>query len=53
MLFAALASVVIASCYDGDTCRSTAGDNEGAARLLFLCSETGLEQNPEPDRGLF
>lgn len=26
MLLAALASVVIASCYDGDTCKSTAGE---------------------------
>ena len=35
MLFAALASVVIASCYDGDTCPTTTGE-----RIRLACIDT-------------
>ncbi len=35
MLFAALASVVIASCYDGDTCTTTTGE-----RVRLACIDT-------------
>ena len=35
MLFAALASVLIASCYDGDTCTTTTGE-----RVRLACIDT-------------
>ena len=35
MLFAALASVVIASCYDGDTCTTTTGE-----KVRLACIDT-------------
>ena len=35
MLFAGLASVVIASCYDGDTCTTTTGE-----RVRLTCIDT-------------
>ena len=35
MFFAALASVVIASCYDGDTCTTTTGE-----RVRLACIDT-------------
>ena len=35
MLLAALASVVIASCYDGDTCTTTLGE-----RVRLACIDT-------------
>ena len=35
MLLAALASVVIASCFDGDTCRTTTGE-----RIRLACFDT-------------
>lgn len=35
MLFAAIASVVIASCYDGDTCTTTTGE-----RVRLSCIDT-------------
>ena len=35
MLFAALASVVIATCYDGDTCTTTTGE-----RVRLACIDT-------------
>ena len=45
MLFAALASVVIASCYDGDTCNTTAGE-----RIRLACIDTpelrGMKAEP-------
>ena len=47
MLFAALASVVIASCYDGDTCTTTAGE-----RVRLACIDTpelvGKRAEPAP-----
>ena len=47
MLIAALASVVISSCYDGDTCRTTAGE-----RIRLACIDTpelrGKRANPIP-----
>ena len=47
MLLAALASVVIASCYDGDTCRTNTGE-----RIRLACVDTaelrGKRANPEP-----
>ena len=47
MLFAALASVVIASCYDGDTCTTTTGE-----RVRLACIETpelvGKKAEPAP-----
>ena len=47
MLFAALASVVIATCYDGDTCTTTTGE-----RVRLACIDTpemqGERANPIP-----
>ena len=47
MLFAALASVVIASCYDGDTCTITTGE-----RVRLACIDTpelrGKRAKPVP-----
>ena len=49
MLFAALASVVIASCYDGDTCTTTTGE-----RVRLACIDTpeltGKGAEPVPAR---
>ena len=49
MLLAALASVVIASCYDGDTCTTTTGE-----RLRLACIDTpelrGKRAEPVPAR---
>ena len=46
MLLAALASVLISSCYDGDTCRTTAGE-----RIRLACIDTpelrGKRAQPE------
>jgi len=47
MLIAALASVVIASCYDGDTCTTTTGE-----RVRLACIDTpelvGKRAEPAP-----
>ena len=47
MLIAALASVLIASCYDGDTCRSNIGE-----KIRLACIDTpelrGKRANPVP-----
>ena len=47
MLIAALASVVISSCYDGDTCRTTTEE-----RIRLACIDTpelrGKRANPIP-----
>jgi len=47
MLIAALASVFIASCYDGDTCRTNTGE-----RIRLACIDTpelrGKHANPQP-----
>ena len=47
MLFAALTSVVIASCYDGDTCTTTTGE-----RVRLACIDTpelvGKRAEPAP-----
>ena len=47
MLIAALASVFIASCYDGDTCRSNTGE-----KIRLACIDTpelrGKRANPIP-----
>ena len=47
MLFAALASVVIASCYDGDTCTTTTGE-----KVRLACIDTpelvGKRAEPAP-----
>ena len=47
MLLAALASVVIASCYDGDTCTTTTGE-----RVRLACIDTpelvGKRAEPAP-----
>jgi len=49
MLLAALASVVIASCYDGDTCTTTKGE-----RVRLACIDTpelrGKRAEPVPAR---
>ena len=49
MLFAALASVVIATCYDGDTCTTTTGE-----RVRLACIDTpelvGKGAEPVPAR---
>ena len=49
MLLAALASVVIASCYDGDTCTTTMGE-----RVRLACIDTpelvGKRAKPVPAR---
>ena len=49
MLLAALASVVIASCYDGDTCTTTTGE-----RVRLACIDTpelrGKRAEPSPAR---
>ena len=49
MLFAALASVVIATCYDGDTCTTTTGE-----RVRLACIDTpelvGKRAEPVPAR---
>ena len=49
MLFAALASVVIASCYDGDTCTTTTGE-----RVRLACIDSpelrGKRAEPVPAR---
>ena len=49
MLFAALAFVVIASCYDGDTCTTTTGE-----RVRLACIDTpelrGKSAEPMPAR---
>ena len=49
MLFAALASVVIASCYDGDTCTTTTGE-----RVRLACIDApelvGKRAEPVPAR---
>ena len=49
MLFAALAFVVIASCYDGDTCTTTTGE-----RIRLACIDTpeltGKGAEPVPAR---
>ena len=49
MLLAALASVVIASCYDGDTCTTTTGE-----RIRLACIDTpellGKRAEPVPAR---
>ena len=49
MLFAALASVVIASCYDGDTCTTTSGER---VRLACINSPElrGKRAEPVPAR---
>ena len=44
MLFAALASVVIATCYDGDTCTTTTGE-----RVRLACIDTPELQGKRPD----
>ncbi len=47
MLIAALASVFIASCYDGNTCRTNTGE-----RIRLACIDTpelrGKRANPKP-----
>ena len=47
MLLAALSFVVIASCYDGDTCTTTTGE-----RIRLACIDTpelvGMRAEPEP-----
>ena len=43
MLLVALASVAIASCYDGDTCRALGGE-----RIRLACIDTPW---PDVDRG--
>ena len=47
MLFAVLASVLIASCYDGDTCTSSVGE-----KIRLACIDTpelrGKRANPVP-----
>ena len=47
MLIAAIASVVIASCYDGDTCTTTTGE-----RVRLACIDTpelvGMRAEPVP-----
>ena len=47
MLFAVIASVVISSCYDGDTCTTTAGE-----KIRLACIDTpelrGKKANPTP-----
>ena len=47
MLIAALASVLISSCYDGDTCRSNTGE-----KIRLACIDTpelrGKRANPVP-----
>ena len=47
MLIAALASVAIASCYDGDTCTTTTGE-----RVRLACIDTpelvGMRAEPVP-----
>ena len=47
MLIAALASVVIASCYDGDTCTTSAGE-----KIRLACIDTpelrGENAKPAP-----
>ena len=49
MLIAALASVLISSCYDGDTCRSNTGE-----KIRLACIDTpelrGKRANPVPAR---
>ena len=49
MLFAALASVVIATCYDGNTCTTTTGE-----RVRLACIDTpeqiGKRAEPVPAR---
>ena len=49
MLIAALASVAIASCYDGDTCTTTTGE-----RVRLACIDTpelvGMRAEPVPAR---
>lgn len=49
MLIAALASVVISSCYDGDTCRTTTGE-----KIRLACIDTpelrGKRADPVPAR---
>ena len=49
MLIAAIASVVIASCYDGDTCTTTTGE-----RVRLACIDTpelvGMRAEPMPGR---
>ena len=49
MLFASLASVVIATCYDGDTCTTTTGE-----RVRLACIDTpelvGMRAEPVPAR---
>ena len=45
MLFAALASVVIASCYDGDTCTTTSGER---VRLACINSPELRGKRAEP-----
>lgn len=49
MLFASLASVVIATCYDGDTCTTTTGE-----RVRLACIDTpelvGIRAEPVPAR---
>ena len=49
MLIAAIASVVIASCYDGDTCTTTTGE-----RVRLACIDTpelvGMRAEPVPAR---
>ena len=49
MLIAAFASVVIASCYDGDTCTTTTGE-----RVRLACIDTpelvGMRAEPVPAR---
>ena len=49
MLIAAIASVVIASCYDGDTCTTTTGE-----RVRLACIDTpelvGIRAEPVPAR---
>jgi micrococcal nuclease len=44
MLFAALASVVIATCYDGDTCTTTTGE-----RVRLACIDTPELQGKRAD----
>ena len=49
MLLASLASVVIATCYDGDTCTTTTGE-----RVRLACIDTpelvGMRAEPMPAR---
>ena len=49
MLIAAIAPVVIASCYDGDTCTTTTGE-----RVQLACIDTpelvGMRSEPVPAR---